>query len=197
MVKNKDVAKKAGVSVATVSRVMNGSGYVKEDTKRRVLEAFNALAKQDSVISYAVKKQMDNVIGVDVKETTKPIFSNESKDISEMRERQSSETSFHHVKKNVVEALGLVETRGFIAAIEAADAMVKAANVTLLGKEKSGSGLVTILVRGDVGAVKAAVEAGIEAARRVGELVSIHVIPKPDEDTETILRRIRVQSYLN
>lgn len=85
------------------------------------------------------------------------------------------------------QALGMVETKGLIAAIEAADAMVKAANVTLVGKEKIGSGLVTIMVRGDVGAVKAAVEAGSAAAKRVGELVSTHVIPRPHSDVEMIL----------
>ena len=84
-------------------------------------------------------------------------------------------------------ALGMVETRGLVAAIEAADAMVKAANVKLIGKEKIGSGLVTVMVRGDVGAVKSATEAGAAAAKRVGELVSIHVIPRPDEDVEGIL----------
>ncbi len=87
------------------------------------------------------------------------------------------------------EALGLIETRGFVGAIEAADAMVKAANVRLIGKEKSGSGLVTVMVRGDVGAVKAAVEAGSEAARRVGELVSSHVIPSPHDDVEELLKQ--------
>jgi len=86
------------------------------------------------------------------------------------------------------EALGLVETRGFVGAIEAADAMVKAANVQLVGKEKTGGGLVTIMVRGDVGAVKAAVEAGGEACRRVGELVSVHVIPRPHQDVEELLK---------
>jgi len=85
------------------------------------------------------------------------------------------------------EALGMVETRGLVGAIEAADAMVKAANVTLMGKEVIGSGLVTVMVRGDVGAVKAAVEAGSAAARRVGELVSVHVIPRPHSDVENIL----------
>jgi len=85
------------------------------------------------------------------------------------------------------EALGMVETRGLVGAIEAADAMVKAANVTLIGKEKIGSGLVTVMVRGDVGAVKAAVEAGSAAAKRVGELFSIHVIPSPHDDVEKIL----------
>ena len=87
------------------------------------------------------------------------------------------------------EALGLVETRGFVGAIEAADSMVKAANVKIVGKEKTGSGLVTIMVRGDVGAVKAAIEAGSEAARRVGELVSVHIIPRPHEDVEMLLEK--------
>ena len=84
-------------------------------------------------------------------------------------------------------ALGLVETRGLVAAIEAADAMVKAANVELVNKEKIGSGLVTVMVRGDVGAVKASVDAGAAAAQRVGELVSVHVIPAPHSDIEKIL----------
>jgi len=85
------------------------------------------------------------------------------------------------------EALGMVETRGLIAAIEAADAMVKAANVKLIGKELIGSGLVTVMVRGDVGAVKAATEAGASAAKRVGDVIAVHVIPRPHEDVEGIL----------
>ena len=84
-------------------------------------------------------------------------------------------------------ALGLVETKGLVGAIEAADAMVKSANVQLVGYEKIGSGLVTVMVRGDVGAVKAAVEAGGAAAKRVGELISVHVIPRPHGDVEAIL----------
>mgnify|MGYP001314967329 CR=1 FL=1 len=87
----------------------------------------------------------------------------------------------------IQEALGMVETRGLIGAIEAADAMVKAANVTLIGKEMIGSGLVTVMVRGDVGAVKAAVDAGAASAKRVGELVSVHVIPRPHDEVEGIL----------
>ncbi|MGE5495425.1 MAG: BMC domain-containing protein [Burkholderiales bacterium] len=87
------------------------------------------------------------------------------------------------------QALGMVETKGLVGAIEAADAMVKAANVTLIGKEQIGSGLVTVMVRGDVGAVKAAVDAGAAAAKRVGELVSVHVIPRPHQDVEGILPR--------
>ncbi|MDI3538554.1 MAG: hypothetical protein PWP58_1241 [Bacillota bacterium] len=85
------------------------------------------------------------------------------------------------------EALGLIETQGLVGAIEAADAMVKAANVTLIGYEKIGSGLVTVMVRGDVGAVKAATDAGAAAAGRVGKVVSVHVIPRPHSDTEKIL----------
>lgn len=85
------------------------------------------------------------------------------------------------------QALGMVETKGLVGAVEAADAMVKAANVMLVGKEKIGSGLVTVMVRGDVGAVKASVDAGAAAAKRVGELVSVHVIPRPHEDVEGIL----------
>jgi ethanolamine utilization protein EutM len=85
------------------------------------------------------------------------------------------------------EALGLVETRGLIGAIEAADAMVKTANVVLAGKEYIGAGYVTIMVRGDVGAVKAATDAGAAAARRVGELVAVHVIPRPHDEVEGLL----------
>jgi ethanolamine utilization protein EutM len=85
------------------------------------------------------------------------------------------------------EALGMVETRGFIGAVEAADAMVKAANVTLVGKVQVGGGLVTVVVRGDVGAVKAATDAGAASAEKVGELVSIHVIPRPHADVEGLL----------
>ena len=85
------------------------------------------------------------------------------------------------------EALGMVETKGFIGSVEAADAMVKAANVALVGTEYIGGGLVTVLVRGDVGAVKASTDAGAAAARRVGELVSVHVIPRPHAEVERVL----------
>ncbi|WII35037.1 ethanolamine utilization microcompartment protein EutM [Paenibacillus thiaminolyticus] len=85
------------------------------------------------------------------------------------------------------EALGLIETKGLVGSIEAADAMVKAANVTLIGKEMVGGGLVTVMVRGDVGAVKAATDAGAAAAQRVGELISVHVIPRPHSEVEHIL----------
>ena len=84
-------------------------------------------------------------------------------------------------------SLGMIETKGLVGAIEAADAMVKAANVTLVGKEQIGSGLVTVMVRGDVGAVKAATDAGAQAAERVGELIAVHVIPRPHTEVDAIL----------
>ncbi|MCM3749989.1 BMC domain-containing protein [Paenibacillus pasadenensis] len=88
-------------------------------------------------------------------------------------------------------ALGMVETKGLVGAIEAADAMVKAANVKLIGKEHVGGGIVTVMVRGDVGAVKAATDAGAAAAEKVGELLSVHVIPRPHTDIEGILPRVQ------
>jgi len=90
------------------------------------------------------------------------------------------------------ESLGMIETKGLIGAIEAADSMVKAANVVLIGYEKIGSGLVTVMVRGDVGAVKAATDAGAAAAKRVGEVVSVHVIPRPHTDVEKLLPKYPV-----
>ena len=88
-------------------------------------------------------------------------------------------------------ALGMIETKGLVAAIEAADAMVKAANVALIGKVLVGGGLVSVMVRGDVGAVKAATDAGAAAAERIGELVSVHVIPRPHSDVEFILPALK------
>ena len=88
------------------------------------------------------------------------------------------------------EALGMIETKGLVGAIEAADSMVKAANVTLIGYDKIGSGLITVMVRGDVGAVKAATDAGVVAAKRVGEVVAVHVIPRPHTDVEKMLPKL-------
>ena len=107
---------------------------------------------------------------------------------TESQKEQIKETVSHKEEKVMTqEALGMVETRGLTAAIEAADQMCKAANVALVGTEKIGSGLVTVMVRGDVGAVKAAVESGSAAASRLGELVATHVIPRPHTDVEKIL----------
>ena len=101
------------------------------------------------------------------------------------------ETVIKEEIKMTQEALGMVETRGLVAAIEAADAMVKAANVVLIGTEKIGRGLVSVMVRGDVGAVKSATEAGGSAAAKLGEVVAIHVIPRPHGDVEKILPSIK------
>lgn len=96
-----------------------------------------------------------------------------------------------------MKALGMIETKGLVGAIEAADAMVKAANVYLVGKEHIGGGLVTVMVRGDVGAVKAATDAGAAAAQRVGELISVRVIPRPHLEVETILpfKGLHIRDY--
>ena len=101
------------------------------------------------------------------------------------------EPEVKEVRSMALEALGMVETRGLVAAIEAADAMVKAANVELIGTEKIGSGLVSVMVRGDVGAVKAAVEAGSSSAGSLGEVVATHVIPRPHADVEKILPSLK------
>jgi len=116
------------------------------------------------------------------KDTKKPETA-ESKKVEETDENGKGETKMAQIK----EALGMVETRGLVGSIEAADAMVKAANVRLIGKVHVGGGLVTVMVRGDVGAVKAATEAGGAAADRVGELLSVHVIPRPHNEVEYIL----------
>ena len=109
----------------------------------------------------------------------------------EVKQEIKKEIIKEEVKMTQKEALGMVETRGLVAAIEAADAMLKAANVELIGTEKIGSGLVSVMVRGDVGAVKAAVEAGNASAQRLGEIIATHVIPRPHSDVEKILPAIK------
>ena len=116
------------------------------------------------------------------KDTKKPEKA-ETKKVEKTDENGKGETKMAQIK----EALGMVETKGLVGSIEAADAMVKAANVRLIGKVHVGGGLVTVMVRGDVGAVKAATEAGGAAADRVGELLSVHVIPRPHNEVEYIL----------
>jgi ethanolamine utilization protein EutM len=115
--------------------------------------------------------------------------SKSKKEIVKKVKQEVSSTSANIVQggTHMKEALGMIETKGLVGAVEAADAMVKAANVTLVGKEMIGAGLVSVMVRGDVGAVKAATEAGAEAAGRVGQLVSVHVIPRPNGEVEGIL----------
>ena len=124
------------------------------------------------VVEKVIEKKPEEVKTEEPKKTTK-----------------KSETK--EIKTMVQQALGMVETRGLVAAIEAADAMLKAANVELVGTEKIGSGLVSVMVRGDVGAVKAAVEAGLAAAQKLGEIIATHVIPRPHTDVEKILPSLK------
>ena len=116
-------------------------------------------------------------------------------DVKEVKTETKNTTKKEIIKEEVKmtqkEALGMIETRGLVAAIEAADAMLKAANVELVGTEKIGSGLVSVMVRGDVGAVKAAVEAGSSSATRLGEIIATHVIPRPHTDVEKIIPTIK------
>ncbi len=124
----------------------------------------------------------------------KPAASKPAKAVEEVIEKAETKNEIiinKEEKKMALEALGMVETRGLVAAIEAADAMLKAANVVLIGTEKIGSGLVSVMVRGDVGAVKAAVEAGSSSASKLGELIATHVIPRPHGDVEKILPVIK------
>ena len=127
------------------------------------------------------KKSASTVIAAPAEQTEKLIMAGKTENISQNKEKRTM----------VQQALGMVETRGLVAAIEAADAMLKAANVELVGTEKIGSGLVSVMVRGDVGAVKAAVESGTAAAQRLGEIIATHVIPRPHTDVEKILPAIK------
>ena len=140
----------------------------KSSAKKTVI----ASPAQEDVEKVIEKKPAEEVKTEETKKTTKK---------SETKEN----------KTMVQQALGMVETRGLVAAIEAADAMLKAANVELVGTEKIGSGLVSVMVRGDVGAVKAAVEAGLAASQKLGEIIATHVIPRPHTDVEKILPSLK------
>ena len=124
--------------------------------------------------------------------TTKSAAARVAKSVNKTETVKPKETKVIKEEKRMeLQALGMVETRGLVASIEAADAMLKAANVVLVGTEKIGSGLVSVMVRGDVGAVKAAVEAGSAAAARLGEIIAVHVIPRPHNDVEGILPKAK------
>jgi len=129
------------------------------------------------------------------KSATKPASAKtapaKTNDTVSVKENSNINTNMKGEIKMAQEALGMVETRGLVAAIEAADSMLKAANVVLVGTEKIGSGLVSVMVRGDVGAVKSAVEVGSSNAAKLGELVATHVIPRPHNDVEKILPAIK------
>ncbi len=125
------------------------------------------------------------------KKTTKKSVTKPVKQVEKEVKVSTEPIKIKEDKKMSLEALGMIETRGLVAAIEAADAMLKAANVELVGTEKIGSGLVSVMVRGDVGAVKAAVEAGSATASRLGEIIATHVIPRPHGDVEKILPALK------
>ncbi len=129
-----------------------------------------------------------NVIASPASEIVEKVI---TKEAAAKKETAVKKTTEQEKKVMVQQALGMVETRGLVAAIEAADAMLKAANVELVGTEKIGSGLVSVMVRGDVGAVKAAVEAGLAAAQKLGEIIATHVIPRPHADVEKILPSLK------
>ncbi len=131
-----------------------------------------------------------NILESNTAETKEAEKASAIKETEKIKINDTAETAVREVKM-AQEALGMVETRGLVAAIEAADAMLKAANVTLVGTEKIGSGLVSVMVRGDVGAVKAAVESGASSASKLGELVATHVIPRPHTDVEKILPALK------
>lgn len=157
-------------------------------------------AKKDTNIS--PEKSKDNKTNKNSKskkgkkETTKGKSNSARKNEKSYRDAKKEDKTDKTVNKNREvtrmgnQALGLVECRGLTAATEAADAMIKAANVTLVGTEKIGSGLVCVMVRGDVGAVKAATDVGQEAVSRLGELVAVHVIPRPHQDLEKVLPQV-------
>jgi ethanolamine utilization protein EutM len=160
----------------------------KEETKKN---AAVKVTKKSSKSKAAVSLSQDKSYSDNEKAEQEIAISKEEIDSQENINIKNNSRIIKEDYKMEQQALGMVETRGLVAAIEAADAMVKAANVTLIGTEKIGSGLVTIMVRGDVGAVKAATETGAAAAQKLGELVAVHVIPRPHGDVEKILPIIK------
>jgi len=163
----------------------NISNEVKTDVSNEVKTSVSKKAKTKEATKKATKEQRQ--------ETKDSIDEAKSEAVTTTNKTNNKEiaNAIKEEKKMAQEALGMVETRGLVAAIEAADAMLKAANVTLVGTEKIGSGLVSVMVRGDVGAVKAAVESGANSASKLGELVATHVIPRPHTDVEKILPALK------
>ena len=149
-------------------------------------------AKNENVDNQETKtEEVEKIISnsTRIRKSTAPKESAENKTNNSINSKNNKSKVVKIKEEKIMnqEALGMVETRGLVASIEAADAMLKAANVTLVGTEKIGSGYVSVMVRGDVGAVQAAVEAGANSASRLGELVATHVIPRPHSDVESIL----------
>ncbi len=184
--KNKSRSRKSGKTADIKTAAETG----------KTTEAGNSVA----VVITADAKAMDttdkavtagsNTLESNTAETKEAEKASTTKETEKNKINDTAKTAVREVKM-AQEALGMVETRGLVAAIEAADAMLKAANVTLVGTEKIGSGLVSVMVRGDVGAVKAAVESGASSASKLGELVATHVIPRPHTDVEKILPALK------
>ncbi len=173
----KTASAKQPASAKEASGIKVAASAKEADTAVEAEAQTDKVAKENQTET-AKKTVIKTTIETD-KETVKPIST------------KNVETTVKEEKRMAQEALGMVETRGLVAAIEAADAMLKAANVTLVGTEKIGSGLVSVMVRGDVGAVKAAVESGASSASKLGELVATHVIPRPHTDVEKILPALK------
>ena len=153
----------------------------KKDTPKKAVTATNRVRAAKSATTAAKTAKAATETSKETnKETTQVQHTTDTTSVTKKEEKRMSQ-----------EALGMVETRGLVAAIEAADAMCKSANVTLIGTEKIGSGLVTVMVRGDVGAVKSSVESGAAAAGKLGELIATHVIPRPHGDVEMILPQVK------
>ena len=199
---SKSVAKKAA-GTSKVSEAKSAPVEVKTEIKTDAVVGIPAVEVVEPVVEEAVEltavseteviKETEATIEIEVakEEPQVIIAAPKAEEKSEVKPETKSDTRIHKEERRMrQEALGMIETRGLVAAIEAADAMCKAANVTLIGTEKIGSGLVTIMVRGDVGAVKSAVESGAASAARLGELVATHVIPRPHSDVEMILPKV-------
>ena len=152
----------------------------KETPKKAVTATNRVRAAKSATTAAKTAKAATETAKETNKETTQVQHTTDTTSVTKKEEKRMSQ-----------EALGMVETRGLVAAIEAADAMCKSANVTLIGTEKIGSGLVTVMVRGDVGAVKSSVESGAAAAGKLGELIATHVIPRPHGDVEMILPQVK------
>ena len=166
--------------------VEDNSAEVKEPAKAAKKSTAKSTAKKTNSTTKAASTKKKTTTKAKAPAKTVQRVRNTAKQVERVEEVQIKEE-----RRMAQEALGMVETRGLVASIEAADTMLKAANVVLVGTEKIGSGLVTVMVRGDVGAVKSAVESGAEAAGRLGELVATHVIPRPHTDVEKILPQIK------
>lgn len=187
----KEVEKKTAEDKNLASKTTNTEKAT--NTKATNVKATNVKAKNiKSTNTKATNTKSTSTKSTNTKSTNTKVTSTKTsnKETSVKKATNNNNNTKHNLKEEkrmAQEALGMVETRGLVASIEAADAMLKAANVTLVGREKIGSGLVSVMVRGDVGAVKAAVEAGSNSASRLGELVATHVIPRPHNDVEKIL----------